>query len=105
MKPTSVKIFGQKYKIKYDHKEEDSYGITDSAINEINVRANLPEDKLVCVLMHELTHAVIFETPLCDRKRLDIEEICDLVGYHILDMLKNNPKILEFLIREIPDEA
>jgi len=93
----SVKIFGQKYRIDYNHNEEDSYGITDSATNRISIRHRLPEDKLVRVLMHEITHAVIFESLLCDRKRFDIEEVCDLVGYHIVDMLKDNPALQEWL--------
>ena len=104
-KPTSVKIFGQKYKIKYDYKEEDSYGESDPATNTINIRANLPEDKRVRVLMHEITHAILFESPLCDRKRFEVEEVCDIVGYQVTDMLKDNPHILEFIMREIVDEG
>lgn len=104
-KPTSVKIFGQKYKIKYDHQEEDSYGESDPATNTISIRPNLPEDKLVRVLMHEITHAILFESPLCDRKRFEVEEVCDIVGYQVTDILKDNPNILAFVMREIVDEV
>ena len=93
----SVKIFGQKYRIDYAYNEEDSYGMTDPATNRISIRHRLPEDKLVRVLMHEVAHAVIFESLLCDRKRFNIEEVCDLVGYHIVDMLKDNPALVEWL--------
>lgn len=101
----SVKIFGQKYRIDYAHKEEDSYGITDPATNRISIRHRLPEDKLVRVLMHEVTHAVIFESLLAHRKRFDVEEVCDLVGYHIVDVLKDNPTLVEWLFNtKINDE-
>ena len=93
----SIKIFGQKYRIDYAHNEEDSYGVTDPGINRISIRHRLPEDKLVRVLMHEVTHAVIFESLLAGRKRFDIEEVCDLVGYHIVDVLNDNPELREWL--------
>mgnify|MGYP003352799553 CR=1 FL=1 len=93
----SIKIFGQKYKVDYNHTEEDSYGITDSGANRISIRHRLQEDKLVRVLMHEVTHAVIHESLLAQRKRFDVEEVCDLVGYHIVDVLKDNPALVEWL--------
>jgi hypothetical protein len=61
------------------------------------MRHNLPEDKMVHVLMHEVTHAVIHESLLSMRKRFDVEEVCDLVGYHIVDILKDNPALVEWL--------
>lgn len=99
-KPTSIKIFGQKYVIKYDHKETDSYGLTDSSINTIYLRNNLPEDKMIRVFMHEVTHAVIHETPLSTRKRFDVEEVCDIVGFHLVDCLKDNPNILKWILKD-----
>ena len=65
----SIKIFGQKYKIEYNHVDEDSLGVTESNINRIGIRHRLPEDKLQRVLMHEVTHAVIHESLLAQRKR------------------------------------
>ena len=100
----SIKIFGQKYRIDYAHNEEDSYGLTDAATNRISIRHRLPEDKLVRVLMHEVTHAVIFESLLAHRKRFDVEEVCDLVGYHIVDVLKDNPALVEWLFGSKEDE-
>lgn len=93
----NVKIFGQIYRIDYTHTEEDSYGITISGINRISIRHRLPEDKLIRVLMHEVTHAVIHESLLANRKRFDIEEVCDLVGFHIVDVLKDNPHLVQWL--------
>jgi len=104
-KPKFVRIAGQKYRIRYDLEDPDAYGMTDSATNTIQIRANLPEDKMIRIFMHELTHAVIFETTMSTRKRFDIEEVCDIVGYHIFTALKDNPEIVEYILREIVDEA
>lgn len=104
-RPTSIKIFGQKYKIRYDYTNEDNYGLTDADTNTIWLRPGMPEDKLIRVLGHEITHAVVNETPLAYRKRFDIEEICDIVGYHFVDTLKENPDIVAYILREIEEEA
>ena len=93
----SLKIFGQKYRIDYNHQDSESYGITISDENRISIRHRLPEDKLVRVLMHEVTHAVMHESTLADRKRLDVEEVCDLVGFHIVDTLRDNPALVEWI--------
>jgi len=105
IKPKHIMIAGQKYRIRYDLEDPDAYGMTDSATNTIMLRPNLPEDKLLRIFMHEITHAVIFETPMSTRKRFDLEEVCDIVGYHIFTALKDNPEIVQFLLREIVDEA
>ena len=68
------------------------------------MRHNLPEDKMIHVLMHEITHAVIHESLLSLRKRFDVEEVCDLVGYHIVDVLKDNPALLEWLFGKREEE-
>ena len=104
-RPTSIKIFGQKYKIRYDYTNEDNYGLTDADTNTIWLRPGMPEDKLIRVLGHEITHAVVNETPLAYRKRFDIEEICDIVGYHFVDTLKENPDIVAYILRELEEEA
>lgn len=99
-KPTSLKIFGQKYRIRYDLTDDDKYGLTDSQTNQIHIRNNLQNDKQIRVLMHEITHAVIAESLLCDRKRFTEEEICDLVGFHITDTLLDNPDIVEWIFAD-----
>lgn len=100
----SVKIFGQKYKIDYNHSDPDSYGMCLSDRNRISIRHKLPEDKLQRVLMHEVTHAVIHESLLSLRKRFDVEEVCDLVGYHIIDTLRDNPQLVEWLLGKQEEE-
>ena len=101
--PNSLKIFGQKYKIKYDYESTENHGLTNFDINTIFITPGLPEDKLLRVLMHEATHAIINGTPLCNRKRFNEEEVCDIVGFHFIDMLKDNPTLLEWIKREMEE--
>lgn len=102
-RPTSLKVSGIKYRVKYDYGDPENYGETDPDTNTINLRDKLPEDKLIRVFVHELTHAVIFETPFSTRKRFDLEEVCDIVGWHFLDMLRVNPEIVQYILQEIED--
>lgn len=106
-RPTSVKISGQKYKIKYDLPteglESDTLGETLQATSTIRIQPHLQEDKMAGVLLHEITHAVIDESVMSERKRFGVEEVCDIVGYHILSVLKDNPTVLEWLIKEIEE--
>ena len=53
--------------------------------------------------MHEITHACIDESVMSGRRRFDVEQVCDIVGYHVLVVLKDNPKLLEWLIQEIQE--
>jgi hypothetical protein len=43
---------------------------------------------------------------LAQRKRFDVEEVCDLVGYHIVDTLQDNPALLEWVfgVKKITEE-
>lgn len=100
-RPTTIKVFGQKYKVRYDYESEENNGLCDFQKNTIHIATGLPDDKTLRVLMHEITHAIINETPLCDRKRFNNEEVCDIVGFHFTDMLKDNPKLVEWLIGEL----
>lgn len=102
-RPTSIRISGIKYKINYDLDDPMAFGETDSELNIIKLRNNLPDDKLIRVLMHEVTHAVVFETPFSTRKRFDLEEMCDIVGWHVIDALRNNPDLTAYILREIED--
>jgi hypothetical protein len=104
-KPKSIHISGMKYKIKYDLADPEAYGLTDPDTNTIYIRPDIPEDKMIRVFVHEITHAVVFETPFSTRKRFDLEEMCDIVGYHFLNALRDNPEIVQYILREIEDEA
>jgi len=104
-RPAFLKVSGIKYRIKYQLDDQDAFGLTDPATNTIYLREGLPEDKLIRVFVHEITHAVIFETPFSVRKRFDLEEICDIVGWHFLDMLRANPEIVQYILRETEDDT
>ena len=100
-RPTTIKVFGQKYKVRYDYTEdEENNGLCDFQNNTIHIRPGLPNDKTLRVLFHEITHALINETPLCERKRFGEEEVCDIVGFHFADMLKDNPKLITWLLEK-----
>ena len=107
-RPVSIKVFGQKYRIKYDlpaiGEESDSLGICDQSSSTIRIQSHLKEDKMASVLAHEITHACIDESVMSGRKRFGLEEVCDIVGYHFLVVLKDNPKLVEWLLQEISDE-
>jgi hypothetical protein len=103
-RPTSLKVFGQKYKIRYDYTSTENMGLTDSELNTIHIRGKLQEDKIARVLMHEVTHAVLGETPWSLRKRFEVEEVCDIVGYFIMPVLKDNPHLAEYILSELGDE-
>lgn len=106
-RPKSVKIFGQRYKVKYDLQDDDiegvNMGLTDQWSNTIRLQSSLQEDKLARVFMHEVTHAILNETTLALRKRFDVEEVCDIVGFHVIDVLKLNPDIVEWLLKEVEE--
>lgn len=103
-RPTSINISGIKYKIKYNLEDSDAFGITDSETNTISLRDNIPVDKMIRVMAHEITHAVIFETPFSIRKRFDVEEMCDIIGYHFIAALRDNPHVTQYLLQETKDD-
>jgi len=103
-RPTSLKVFGQKYKIRYDYTDEENFGLTDQETNTIHIRGKLQEDKIVRVIMHEITHAILNETPYSLRSRFDVEEVCDIVGYFIMPALKDNPHIVQYILSDEHDQ-
>ena len=104
-RPISIRVSGIKYKVQYDCADPEAYGLTDPDTNTIYLRAGMPEDKMIRVFVHEIMHAVIFETPFSTRKRFDVEEICDIVGWHFLDMLRANPEIVQYILRDTEEET
>lgn len=103
-RPTTLKVLGQKYKVLYDYKNPENLGETVEDTSTIHVRGTLPEGKIARVLMHEVTHAVLNETPFSMRKRFDVEEVCDIVGYFMIHALKDNPQLVEYILSELDDE-
>lgn len=103
-RPTKLKVFGQSYKIRYDYTDTENFGLTDQETNTVHIRGKLQEDKIARVLMHEVTHAVLGETPYSLRQRFDVEEVCDIVGYFVMPVLKDNPQLVEYILSELDDE-
>jgi len=99
-RPKQIYIFGQKYKINYEYIDETALGETFSSLNIISIRDNMTTDKLIRVLAHEITHATIAESTLLNRKRFTEEEVCDIVGYYVLPLLRANPEMTLFLLQE-----
>jgi Zn-dependent peptidase ImmA (M78 family) len=88
-----------------DGVDGDALGICDQASSTIRIQTHLQEDKQAAVLMHEITHACLDESPMSGRKRFDVEEVCDIVGYHILVVLRDNPKVLDWILQEIKEDG
>jgi hypothetical protein len=102
--PKYVKIHGQKYGINNTWVSDDKLGETHSDTNQINIVSGLSNDKLLQVLLHEMTHALLAESPLIYRKRFNEEEVADIVGAQVLGALKDNPFILRYILKEIEYE-
>lgn len=103
-RPSAIKVLGQKYSAKYDYKDEENLGLTVEETSTIHVRGNLPENKIIRVLMHEVTHAILNETPFSVRKRFDVEEVCDIVGFFLINVLKDNPDLVKYILTDVDED-
>lgn len=104
-RPSSIKVLGQKYNAKYDYNDEDNLGLTVEETSTIHVRGNLPEGKVIRVLMHEVTHAILNETPFSVRKRFDVEEVCDIIGFFLINVLKDNPHLVSYILTDVDEST
>ena len=99
--PTSVKIYGGKYEVQYNYQSIENNGLCTPDKNLIQIVPGLPEGKTFRVLMHEIVHAMINESPLRNKKHFVEEEVCDILGFQFIDMLKHNPEIVKWLNKEM----
>lgn len=99
--PILVKIYGSSYEVKYDYQSTENNGLCTPDKNLIQIVPNLPAGKTFRVLMHEIVHALINESPLRNNKHFREEEVADLLGFHFIDMLKDNPEIVKWLNKEM----
>jgi len=104
-RPSSIKVLGQKYNIKYDYDDVGNLGLTVEDTSTIYVRGTLPENKIIRVLMHEVTHAILNETPFSVRKRFDVEETCDIVGFFLINVLKDNPHLVKYILTDVDENT
>ncbi len=76
-RPRSVKIFGQKFKIKYlapDEIEENCEGVVFLSKREIHLDSSLPLEQLRRVLIHEIMHAILGVSGISEKLSDAVEE-------------------------------
>lgn len=57
-------------------------GTTHYYHHAIYINKEMRRDDKLATLRHELTHAFIYETQICDKSEYSEEELCDLVGIY-----------------------
>jgi len=75
--PKYIKIKGQKYKIIYNKNlsKESIYGDTDMDYKIIRICNSLEGEKLLTTLIHEIGHAIQFETGISQAISVGLQEI------------------------------
>ena len=59
-----------------------NWGMTYYRTRDIYIDEELDEDALDEVLLHELTHAMLFETQIKPTRKFDEEDVCETVGMY-----------------------
>lgn len=68
------------------------YGETDMATGTIEIAPNLPPDIQREILLHELLHALMWESGLAQRLGPELdEEVCANLARWLLMLLRDNP--------------
>ena len=76
-RPRSVKVLGQKFKIKYlppDEMEENCEGVVYTSRREIHLDNSLPLEQLRRVLIHEIMHAILSISGISEKLSYTVEE-------------------------------
>lgn len=100
--PHTIKIGPHVYTVVRKMVEEmpDALGDTDFDKNEIRIRKNLRKTKQAEVLLHELLHCCTYPSftgAYENDPKLDAEEFVNAVAPVLLQVLKDNPKLVEYL--------
>lgn len=84
-KLTEVNVFGRVYKIEYvDLTEQGIWGEHDQDALTIRIQEGLPEETRRSTILHEIIHAVFFETGLNKMVTRKLEEsICMAVEHGV----------------------
>ena len=91
--PKSVKIFGQRFKIKV-MPLHGYLGLCDRAAKIIYVESNQTESEIYQTLLHEIGHAVIGRTGIVQALSPELEEIIvENIATAIIDNFEFIPKI------------
>ena len=73
----------------------DEVGTSDADSLMIALRGGSPHTAMADTLLHEITHAVL--RPLKLEHELE-ERVCMQIGSQLLDVLRSNPKLVEYLV-------
>ena len=64
----------------------------------IDIQEDLAPDVERTTLLHELTHDILFRTGLIQgRDKDDEERICDGIALGFLELIRKNPRLIEYL--------
>lgn len=78
--------------------ELDTFGQTLIPSLEIFVRTDIAEDMQAEVLLHEVLHAIYYASNLRSRFADEEEDIVSELAIELLDVLRRNPKLTDFLL-------
>lgn len=89
-----IKINKRTYTIKFDTFEDDiTLGRTLYKLGEIRLLKHLDKDLLYSIIIHELTHAYLFEYGM-SRETYSQENMCDFFGAYGTEIIENACKII-----------
>lgn len=94
-----LRILGKRHRIAWDAQLEDNDGEFDLTRNLISVAEGLAHDEERDTLLHEITHAV--------EKQLNCsipEEKLRLIVTGLYAVMKDNPKLVDYLFAVEPDD-
>jgi len=102
--PRTIKVGPHTYAVVRKLPEEmpDALGDTDFDKNEIRIRKNLRKTKSQEILLHELLHCCTYPSftgAYETDPKLDAEEFVNAVSPPLLQVLKDNPKLVEYLTK------
>jgi hypothetical protein len=101
--PRTIKVGPHVYSVVRKTEEEmpDALGDTDFDANEIRIRKNMSKTKSQEILLHELLHACTYPSVTGayeGEEKFMAEEFVNAVAPVLLQVLKDNPKLVEYLI-------
>ena len=97
--PSSIKVGPHTYPIVREPKSKMlDHGLCDWDKVRIVIQARLPKSKAAEVLLHEILHACTYPSMADVRNKTD-EEFVDVVAPVLLQVLEDNPELVEYLTR------
>ena len=96
--PVSIKVGPHTYSVirKPAAQMEDSLGYCDFTTLQIWIRQRMKKSKSREILLHETLHACTHPTLNCGDK-MDDEDFVNAIAPVLLQVLQDNPKLLEYL--------